>query len=117
MFSSKLQDAFNDQLNKELFSSYLYLSMSASLEDQGLKGMAHWMRLQAEEEHMHAMKFYDYILERGSKVKFSEIACPETEWSSPLVVFQNTCEHEARVTAMINDLVDLAIKEKWRTGA
>ncbi|UCG31787.1 MAG: hypothetical protein JSU68_08965, partial [Phycisphaerales bacterium] len=68
MFKQKIQDAFNQQVNAELFSSYLYLSMAAHFESQNLKGMAHWMRLQAQEEHMHAMKFFDFINERGGKV-------------------------------------------------
>ncbi|MEA2062074.1 MAG: ferritin [Gemmatimonadota bacterium] len=112
MFSKKLEKAFNRQLNRELFSSYLYLSMSAALEAQNLKGMAAWMRLQAQEELMHSMKFYDFINGRGGRVVLAGLEDPETEWGSPLAVFEHTYEHECKVTGMINDLTDLAISEK-----
>ena len=112
MLHAKIQDAFNKQLNAEYFSSYLYLSMAAYLESQNLKGMAQWMRLQAQEEHMHAMKFFDFIIERGGKVTLTRIEAPKTEWSSPLQVFEESCAHESKVTGLINDLVDLAISEK-----
>ncbi len=108
----KIESAFNEQLNAELFSSYLYLSMAAQFESQNLKGMARWMRMQAIEEHMHGMKFFDFINERGGRVTLAKIKEPRTEWSSPLQVFEDTCDHERKVTEMINGLVDLAIKEK-----
>ncbi len=110
--NSKIETAFNEQLNAELFSSYLYLSMAAYFESQNLKGMAQWMRMQVQEEHMHGMKFFDFINERGGKVTLAKIKEPKTEWRSPLDVFEDTCEHEDKVTSLINDLVDLAIKEK-----
>ena len=110
--NSKIESAFNEQLNAELFSSYLYLSMAAYFESQNLKGMAGWMRMQAIEEHMHAMKFFDFINECGGRVTLAKIQEPKTEWSSSLDVFEDTCEHESKVTSLINDLVDLAIKEK-----
>jgi ferritin len=112
MLNEKIQDAFNKQLNAELFSSYLYVSMAAYCESQNLKGMAHWMRLQAQEENMHAMKFFDFINERGGKVVLTQIDAPKVEWSSPLEVFEDTCEHERKVTALIHNLVDLALSEK-----
>ena len=112
MLHPKIQDAFNKQLNAEYFSSYLYLSMAAYFESQNLKGMAQWMQLQAQEENMHAMKFFDFINERGGKVTLTRIEAPKTEWSSPLQVFEETCAHESKVTGLINDLVDLAISEK-----
>ena len=112
MLSQKIQDAFNEQLNAELFSSYLYVSMSAYFESITLKGMANWMRTQAQEEVLHATKFYDFINERGGRVLLAPIEGPKTEWRSPLEVFEETCRHEAKVTGLINDLVDLAIKEK-----
>ena len=116
MFNQKIQDAFNQQLNAELFSSYLYLSMSAYFESQGLAGMASWMQLQAQEEHAHAMKFFDHINERGGKVVLKQIEAPKTEWSSALEVFEDTCEHESKVTGLINDLCDLAASEKDRAS-
>jgi ferritin len=112
MLDAKIQDAFNKQVNAELFSSYLYLSMAAHFESQGLKGMASWMRIQAQEEEMHAMKFFDFIHERGGKVILTQIDAPKTEWNSPLAVFEEVYEHECKVTGMINDLVDLASREK-----
>ncbi|MCP4591739.1 MAG: ferritin [bacterium] len=112
MMVSKIESAFNEQLNAELFSSYLYLSMAAYFESQNLKGMAQWMRMQVQEENMHAMKFFGFINERGGRVTLGKIKEPKTEWSSPLEVFEDTCQHEAKVTSLVNDLVDLAIKEK-----
>ena len=110
--NSTIESAFNEQLNAELFSSYLYLSMAAYFESQNLKGMAGWMRMQAIEEHMHAMKFFDFINERGGRVTLAKIKEPKTEWSSPLDVFEDTCAHESKVTGLINELVDLALNEK-----
>ena len=112
MLNAKLQDALNRQINAELFSSYLYLSMVAYLEDRTLRGMAQWMRVQSGEETMHAMKIYDYIVERGGRVTLDKIEAPKTEWASPLELFKDAYAHEQKVTAMINDLMDLAIAEK-----
>jgi len=112
MMDQKIQDAFNGQLNAELYSSYLYLSMAAYFQSQGLKGMAHWMQIQAQEENMHAMKFFDFINERGGRVSLTQIDAPKTEWSSPLNVFEDTYNHECKVTGLINELVDLALSEK-----
>ena len=112
MMNSRIESAFNEQLNAELFSSYLYLSMAAYFESQNLKGMAGWMRMQAIEEHMHAMKFFDFINECGGRVALAIIKEPKTEWSSPLDVFEDTCGHERKVTGLINDLVDLSLSEK-----
>ena len=117
MFTQKIQDAFNKQLNAELFSSYLYLSMAAYFESQGLGGMASWMKLQAQEEHSHAMKFFDYISERGGKVVLMKIEAPKTEWNSALEVFEETCQHESKVTGLINDLCDLSAGEKDRAAS
>ena len=112
MIKEKIQDALNKQINAELYSSYLYLSMSAYFESINLKGFASWMRVQTQEELVHAMKFYDYLIERGGKVVLSSIESPPTEWSSPLAIFENAYQHEQKVTGLINDLVDLAIAEK-----
>jgi ferritin len=112
MIGKAVQDAMNEQINKELFSSYLYLSMAAYFEDKNLMGFAHWMRLQAEEEREHAMKFYDFILDRGGRVNLKGIDGPETDWESNLEVAQQVVAHEAKVTESINNLYDLALKDK-----
>jgi ferritin len=107
-----MQDALNEQINKELFSSYLYLSMAAHFENKNLAGFAHWMRIQEAEEREHAMKFYDFILERGGQVVLKPIAAPATEWTSNLELFREVATHEANVTASINALYELALAEK-----
>ena len=112
MIGKPMQDAMNEQINKELFSSYLYLSMAAYFEDKNLPGFGHWMRMQADEEREHAMKFYDFILERGGKVVMKAIDAPKTEWTSSLEVAEEVAAHEAKVTASIYALYELALKEK-----
>jgi ferritin len=112
MLSKKLQDAMNEQIKNELYSAYLYLSMSAYCEAANLPGFAHWMRMQAQEEEAHAMKFYDFIYERGGRVVLQAIDQPPVEFPSPLAVFEQTLEHEQKVTAMIHDLYTLAVEEK-----
>jgi ferritin len=112
MISEKIQDAFNGQINAETYSAYLYLSMSAYFESISLPGFANWMRVQAQEEMTHAMKFYHHIVERGGRVAMRPIEGPPTEWESPLAVFEDTYRHEQKVTALINGLVDLAIEER-----
>jgi ferritin len=112
MLNSKLQEALNKQVNAELYSSYLYLSMSNYLAQQNLNGAASWMRMQAQEELTHAMKVFDYIHARGSSVTLTAIEQPPAEWNSALDVFEKAYEHEQKVTKMINHLVDLAIAEK-----
>ncbi len=112
MIGKKLQDALNDQLNAELYSSYLYLSMSAYFQSVNLAGFAGWMRIQAQEELVHVMKFYDYVGERGGKVTLGAVDGPPTEWKSPLAAFEQAYAHEQMVTGRINDLVNLAIDER-----
>jgi len=112
MIGKPMQDAMNEQINKELFSSYLYLSMAAYFEDQNLPGFGSWMRLQADEERGHAMKFYDFVLERGGKVQLKAIDAPKTEWTSSLEVAEEVAAHEAKITASIYALYELALKEK-----
>ena len=112
MLSKTLQDAMNEQIKNELYSAYLYLSMSAYCEETNLPGFAHWMRLQAQEEVSHAMKFYVFIYERGGRVVLQAIDQPPVEFQSPLHVFEETLGHEHKVTAMINDLYTLAVEEK-----
>ena len=112
MLSEKMQDAINGQLNAELYSSYLYLSMNAYFKSINLDGFANWMYYQAQEELTHAMKFYDFINERGGRVLLQAVDAPETEWDSPLAVFEAVLEHERKVTGLINDLVELAMEER-----
>ncbi|HSO11311.1 MAG TPA: ferritin [Anaerolineales bacterium] len=112
MIGKPMQDAMNEQINKELFSSYLYLSMAAYFEDKNLPGFANWMRIQADEEREHAMKFYDFILERGGRVFLKGIDAPKTDWNSSLEVAEEVAAHEAKVTASIYALYELALKEK-----
>jgi len=112
MLSSTVQDAMNQQVNAELYSAYLYLSMAAHFEAANLHGMAHWMQLQAKEEAGHAMKFFKYVAERGGRVTLAAIAAPPVEWGSPHAVFENVYGHECHVTSLINKLVDLAGAEK-----
>jgi ferritin len=112
MISKTMQDAINEQINKEFYSSYLYLAMAAYFEDKNLPGFAHWMRLQAEEEREHAMKFFNYLVDRGSRPVLKSIATPPAEWKSSLEVFQEVQKHEAHVTASINALYELALQEK-----
>ncbi len=107
----KIEKAFNDHLNAEFFSSYLYLSMSNYFVASNLEGMAAWMRIQTDEERMHAMKFIDFINDRGGRVVLDQIEKPKTEWGSPLEAFQEAYAHEQLISKKINALVDLAIKE------
>jgi len=111
MLSEKMENALNGQLNAELYSAYLYLSMNAYFKSVNLDGFANWMYYQAQEEVTHGMKFYDFINSRGGRVKLSQIDAPATEWNSPLAVFEATLEHEQKVTGLINDLVELALEE------
>ena len=112
MLTDRMHKALNDQLQAEFFSAYLYLSMSAYFEDQGLDGMANWMTIQFQEEQSHALKFYHYITERGGKVELQAIEKPKNEWDGALNVFEEALEHEQMISGRINDLADLAIQEK-----
>jgi len=112
MISQKMQDALNDQINAELYSAYLYLSMEAYFKSLNLAGFANWMRIQTQEELAHATKLYDFVNERDSRVILTQIQGPPTKWKSPLDVFEATYKHEQMVTSRINDLVNLAIEEK-----
>ena len=112
MLNEKMQNALNSQINAELYSSYLYLSMSAHFESTNLKGFANWMRVQAQEEMFHAIKLFDYINEKGGEATLTAIDGPPTEWDSPLAVFEAVYVHEQKVTGLINNLVDIAIEER-----
>lgn len=112
MLSKKVETALNEQLNAEMYSSYLYLSMSSYFKSVNLDGFSHWMYLQAQEEMVHGMKFYDFIHQRGGHVVLSAIEAPPAQWESPLDVFQATLDHERKVTGLINERMDVAIEER-----
>ena len=112
MLSPKMQDALNAQINAELHAFYTYLSMSAHFETLGYPGFAGWMRHHSNEEMVHAMKLYNYIIDRRSVVKLKAINEPRTEWSAPLDVLKDALAHEQHVTKLINDLVALAREER-----
>jgi ferritin len=111
MLSTNLQVAFNDQINKELYSAYLYLGMSAWCEVANLPGAAHWLQAQAQEEQGHAMKFYGFVHDRGGKVTLEAIAKPAQEYTSLLDLFEQVLEHERKVTALVNGLYKAALAE------
>ncbi len=112
MLKPKMEAAFNKQLNAEYYSSYMYLSMAAYFDSLDLPGFSNWMRVQVDEERFHAMKFFDFISNRGGRVKLTEIAGPPVDWKSALDVFEATLAHEQKVTGLINDLVYLARDER-----
>ena len=112
MISKRMQDAINAQINAELWSAYLYLSMSMAAADKGLKGVANWFAIQFKEEQDHAQIFINYLLSRGGRVLLEPIAAVDTEWDSALAMFEQTLTHEQKVTSLINDLYNLAIEEK-----
>lgn len=108
----KMMDAFNEQIKNEFYSAYMYLSMSAYFADSGLPGFASWMRVQAREEVTHATKMYDYVLSRGGKVVLKAVDTPPSTWKSPLAVLESGLTHEKFVTKCLNEMTDLAIKQK-----
>ncbi len=112
MLSEKMQDALNSQINAELYSGYLYRSMSAYYQSLNLPGFANWMYVQMQEEQAHATIMYNYVIDRGGRVLLQPIAGPPTEWDSPGAPFEDAYAHEQKVTAMIDNLVNLAIEER-----
>ncbi|GAW66639.1 ferritin [Geoanaerobacter pelophilus] len=112
MLSKKLCNALNKQLNNELYSAYLYLSMSSYAASIGLKGSANWFMVQYQEEMVHAMKFYNFINSRGEHTELAAIAAPPTEFMNLLEMFEQTLSHEQFITSSINELTDLALSEK-----
>lgn len=105
-----LGKALNEQINFEIYSSYIYLAMASYFKSLSLNGFANWMNIQVQEELAHSKKLYNYLHERGSKVEFEAIPKPQTEWNSPLAAFENAYEHEQAVTSRINDLIDMVLK-------
>ncbi len=112
MLSKKMESALNEQINKEMFSGYLYMSMSNQTAMMGLKGISSWFMVQYHEEMVHAMKIYEYIGRHGGSVRLEAIAKPDSEFKSVLDMFEKTLEHERFVTKSINELMDIAIAEK-----
>jgi len=112
MINKKMQDALNKQINEEMYSSYLYLAMSAHCEHEGFKGAAHWLKAQAQEENGHAMKLYGYILEQGGQVDLAAIQKPEGPFGGLQDVFEKTLKHEQHITACIHRLAETAVQEK-----
>lgn len=112
MISSTMQNAMNEQIKDELYSAYLYLSMAAYFEAEGLPGFAGWMRMQSQEEVEHAMKLFDFVNERGGRVELQAIEQPTVHFDSPLAVFEATYEHEQKVTGLIHHLYEVALAEK-----
>ncbi|MFP4369416.1 MAG: ferritin [Candidatus Kapaibacterium sp.] len=112
MIKEIIQEAINRQIVREMYSSNLYLAMAAYYASINLNGFANWMHVQAEEETQHALKFYDYLIDRGGQVKIGRIEAPPSQWDSPLHAFQNALEHEQKVTQWIYELADLAIDER-----
>ena len=112
MLGKKMEDALNKQVNAELYSAYLYVSMSAYYQSQNLPGFANWMWVQSQEEMAHATIIYNHIIDRGGRAILLQIEGPPADWPSVLKPFEDAYAHEQKVTGLINDLVDLAIKEK-----
>ena len=112
MLSEKMNEALNVQANRELYSSYLYLSMSYYFESINMSGFASWMRVQAGEELVHTMKMLDYVANAGGRAKMLAVEAPQFSWTSPLNAFQHVWDHERVVTGLIHALVDVAVTEK-----
>ncbi|MGM0509273.1 MAG: ferritin [Fusobacteriota bacterium] len=112
MLTKRLQDAINDQINEEMFSAYLYQSMSAFCEIKNLDGFANWTSVQAKEEMTHAMKLYNFILEKGGEVELQAIKSPQSKWDSIEKMAQDILDHEEHITKCIDDLLDVAREEK-----
>ena len=112
MISDKMQKALNEQINAELFSSYLYLSMAAYFESENWLGFAKWMQVQSQEEYSHAMKIFKYLNDVDGRVLLDGIEKPKSKWKSSLEVFEESYKHELYITERINSLVGLAVQEK-----
>lgn len=112
MLNKKVLNAINEQINAEIWSGYMYLAMSSYFAAEGLNGFANWMRVQWQEELSHALKFFDYLIERGEQPILKPITEVPEKWDSPMHAMQETLKHEQHVTALINNLMDIAIAEK-----
>ena len=112
MLNNKIEEALNEQMNREMYSAYLYMSMSSFATNRGLKGFAKWFMVQYHEEMLHAMKLYEYINLRGGRAILKSIAQPPSEFASPLDMLHKTLDHELYITKSIGDCMELAISEK-----
>jgi ferritin len=112
MLNTKIEKELNAQLNREIFSAYLYLSIAAYFESKNLKGFAHWLKVQVKEELSHALKFFNHIVDRNGNVVLEKIDAPKISWESPVEAFKDVYSHEQKITNHINDLVSLARTEK-----
>lgn len=116
MINEKLQEAFNDQINKELYSEYLYLAMKVYFQEQNLQGFVNWFDVQVQEEHAHAMGMFNYLNERGGSIKLEAIEKPVVEGDCPLTIFEHVLRHEEFVTSRINALMDVAEEVRDRAA-
>lgn len=116
MINAKLEEAFNDQINKELYSEYLYLAMKVYFQEQNLQGFVNWFNVQVQEEHAHAMGMFDYLNERGGKIDLRAIDKPVVEGKNPVEIFEQVLKHEEYVTACINKVADVAEEVKDRAA-
>lgn len=112
MISKRLEEAINAQINAEMWSAYLYLSMSSYCQNTGYVGMANWFAIQFKEEQDHAQIFINYLQSRGGRVLLRAIDAVDTEWTSPLAAFEHTLKHEEKVTSLINNLMAIAVEER-----
>ena len=112
MISKAMQEGINEQIKNELYSAYLYLSMSAYFESVTLPGSAKWMRSQQAEEEKHAMKLFEHLVDRGGRVLLQALAQPPHDFESPAAAWEMAFEHEKKVTASIHKLYELALEEK-----
>lgn len=116
MLGESMQNALNNQLQAELYSAYIYLAMSAHCEDENFTGAAQWLKVQADEEVGHAMRFFNFVQERGGRVELKQIEKPPKEFKSLTDVFQKALEHERKITSRINELYEMAVsKEDYPT--
>lgn len=116
MINEKLEKAFNEQINKELYSEYLYLAMKVKFMEWNLKGFVNWFSVQVQEEHAHGMGMFDYLDERGGKIELEAIAKPEFKGETPLEIFEEVLKHEQFVTSCINHVADVAEETKDRAA-
>lgn len=116
MINGKLEEAFNDQINKELYSEYLYLAMKTKFMEWNLQGFVNWFNVQVQEEHAHGMGMFDYLDERGGNIDLRAIDRPEVKGNTPLEIFEHVLEHEQFVTSKINHLADVAEEVKDRAA-
>ncbi len=112
MLSERMQRALNEQINRELFSSYIYLAMATHFEEKSLDGFAQWMYGQSQEEYGHAMRILRHVLERGGHVELGAIEAPPAEFGSPLEIFRQALDHERKITGHIHDIYRLAVEER-----